>query len=109
MAAGSAGSGRKAVGHLLGAIWYSNVQSCRASCASKCDSCFCAARCQPHVSILMIDFRRTIFQGSLVRKKVSCASRAGCCCGWNSASKFQKLQGRGRTEGEVSREGLVLG
>jgi predicted small metal-binding protein len=22
-------------------------------------------------------------------KKVSCASRAGCCCGWNSASKFQ--------------------
>jgi len=24
-------------------------------------------------------------------KKVSCASRAGCCCGWNSASKFQKL------------------
>lgn len=24
------------------------------------------------------------------RKKVSCWSRAGCCCGWNSASKFQK-------------------
>ena len=23
-------------------------------------------------------------------KKVSCASRAGCCCGWNNASKFQK-------------------
>jgi hypothetical protein len=23
---------------------------------------------------------------------VSCESRAGCCCGWNSASKFQKLQ-----------------
>mmetsp|Transcript_30653 Transcript_30653/g.72311 ORF Transcript_30653/g.72311 Transcript_30653/m.72311 type:complete len:341 (+) Transcript_30653:866-1888(+) len=23
-------------------------------------------------------------------KKVSCASRAGCCCGWKSASKFQK-------------------
>jgi hypothetical protein len=27
----------------------------------------------------------------LVRKNVSCASRAGCCCGWKSESKFQKL------------------
>ena len=26
-----------------------------------------------------------------VTKKVSCASLAGCCCGWNRASKFQKL------------------
>mmetsp|Transcript_32500 Transcript_32500/g.65218 ORF Transcript_32500/g.65218 Transcript_32500/m.65218 type:complete len:207 (+) Transcript_32500:370-990(+) len=28
------------------------------------------------------------FAGSLI-KKVSCMSRAGCACGWNSASKFQ--------------------
>ena len=28
---------------------------------------------------------------ALVRKKVSWASLAGCCWGWNSASKFQKL------------------
>jgi hypothetical protein len=32
-------------------------------------------------------------------KKVSCASRAGCCCGWKSASKFQKEDSTYLTEG----------
>ena len=36
--------------------------------------------------------------GVLVKKKVSWASLAGCCCGWNSASKFQKLQHRNQRQ-----------
>ena len=31
-------------------------------------------------------------KGAHVTKKVSWASLAGCCCGWNRASKFQKLR-----------------
>ena len=36
---------------------------------------------------------------ALVKKNVSCASRAGWDCGWNSASKFQKELSTNRAVG----------
>lgn len=37
-------------------------------------------------------FSQSVYEEIPSRKNVSCESRAGCCCGWNNASKFQKLQ-----------------
>jgi hypothetical protein len=41
------------------------------------------------------------------RKNVSCESRAGCCCGWNNASKFQKLEKKEQSDAVFRKRGTV--
>ena len=54
---------------------------------------------QSGTSLSLIDRRKIRRDGPPLMKKVSCKSRAGCCCGTNRESKFQKHDSTNRFVG----------